>query len=138
MPREDGNGIIGQVATSVRSALRDLSAHPGASGSLDQDTTMPDREAMDARILQIYVLAVNFNCDVVTCLNSAQYWNSTASTATLPRVSGLPGLCSEDGVDFARDGFVRLTAAGAEQVLHDELARLDYTVVDLVAGRVRR
>ena len=41
-------------------------------------------------------------------------------------------------VDDVWDDYVAEWLAAGGQALHDELAKLDYTVADLVAGRVRR
>ena len=47
-------------------------------------------------------------------------------------------ITSDVDVDDVWDDYVAEWLAAGGRALHDELARLDYTVADLVAGRVRR
>ena len=47
-------------------------------------------------------------------------------------------ITSDADVDDAWDDYVAEWLAAGGQALHDELARLDYTVADLVAGKVQR
>ena len=79
-------------------------SHPGEWFVVRHD--VPDGKL--ARILQIYDW-VNFNCEgrLLT-----QYG---VDGEHYTREGG--AICSEDGADFARDGFVRLTAAGAGQAV---------------------